>query len=397
MLKKTLLITLSFMLFSCGTTKVDFTSNQENQNQINQDNENHDDTKKVEQIKMLFAGDVMAHEENYLPGKFDRIWKYVAPKIQDADLAFCNLESPVMDTKEWRAYPSFNMHSNYVEEAIKAGFNVFSLANNHTNDQFLKGINSTRNYFKTRSDVWAAGLKEKANETLTYQIIEKEAKDGSKWKILFVAITELLNRADYSSYIDYYPPEKRTELKRSLKKLRKENECDLFIVSMHSNQPEYILKPTNDHKNFCKQLINECNVDILWSNHPHVVQSWEQFQTTDGRTAFIMHANGNTIAGQRRTPHFDNPADSFDYRGEGIFMEIVFEKDLADQKQISIKSYKPNLITVMIASEGRYVLRFLTDDFLDILDKAEYMKWKNYLFKRKQLMEAYLPELKKND
>ena len=398
MLKKVLLISLTFLLFSCGTTKID--SDSTSKNGENQNTQKTETKKETGKIKLLFAGDVMAHEENFLPGKFDRIWKYVSSKIQEADLAFCNLESPVMDSKGWRAYPSFNMHTDYVEEAIKAGFDVFSLANNHTNDQYLKGINSTRNYFKQKRDnneeIWAAGLREKANAPLTYQLIEKKSKDGSKWKILFVAITELLNKNDYSEYIDYYPSTTtaRKKLKNELKKLQTENEYDLFVVSMHNDEPEYILKPSTDHKNFCNQLINECKVDIVWSNHPHVVQDWEKVESTDGRNAFIMYANGNTIAGQRRTPHFENPANSFDYRGEGIFMEMDFEKN--KDGKIEIKKYEPHLITVMIASEGRYVIRFLTNEFLDILDEAEYLKWKNYLSERKRLMEAYLPKLKSN-
>ncbi len=304
--RKYLFVILSLILISCGTTSN--ISNPENENS-NSQNQEQSQTQNLEKklseynekinssnskINLLFAGDVMAHEENFVPGKFDRIWKYVAPKIQSADLAFCNLESPVMDSKGWRAYPTFNMHTDYVEEVIKAGFDVFSLANNHTNDQYLKGINSTRDYFKNHQGVWAAGLREYADAPLTYQIVEKEVelkdKNGNpiyeidengnetgnikaeNWKILFVAITELLNRPDYSNYVDYYPRDKRIELKNALNKLKTTKEHDLFVVSMHSDEPEYVLKVSNDHKTFCHTLIEECGVDIVWSNHPHVGQ-----------------------------------------------------------------------------------------------------------------------------
>lgn len=431
---------LLLLAFSCATpanVNTDLSGGESGNTEQNQaQTENHGDkeaekAKKAEEAKrkeierklqnasstidMLFAGDVMAHEENFKPGKFDRIWKYVSQKIQAADLAFCNLESPVMDSKKWMSYPTFNMHTSYVEEAIKAGFDVFSLANNHTNDQYLKGINSTREYFKGRNDVWAAGLREKPDGPLTYQIVEKEvelkdengnailAKDESgnekpltdKWRILFVAMTELLNRNDYESYIDHYPRNRRTQFKEALKKLRSENEHDLFIVSVHTDEPEYVLKVSADHRSFCHQLIDECGVDIVWGNHPHVVQEWEKVETKDNRDAFIMYANGNTISGQRRTQHFDNPGDSFDYRGEGIFMELSFEKkrDRADgEKKSTLKKTKASLITVMVAADDRYVIRFLDDRLLEVLDEAEYLQWKDYLSKRKKLMESYLPK-----
>ncbi len=93
---KTISILLSALItVSCATT---------NQTTKIENSDNTIENKVTESsIKLLFAGDVMAHEENFIPGKFDRIWKYVSPKIQEADLAFCNLESPVMDTKGWRA------------------------------------------------------------------------------------------------------------------------------------------------------------------------------------------------------------------------------------------------------------------------------------------------------
>ncbi|MBR6913740.1 MAG: CapA family protein [Treponema sp.] len=443
--KLSLILALSLSVLSCTTTeKIAGGENESEKGSTEQISETTNDSKKKDEpkkekekgkkedgkkenpppaqiattstISLLFAGDVMAHEENFAPGNFDRIWKYVEKKIQSADIAFCNLESPVMDTKPWKSYPTFNMHTTYVEQAIKAGFDVFSLANNHTNDQYLKGINSTREYFKNRSDVWAAGLREKADGELTYRVIEKEIpvadqngkpiteKDANgnekpkttKWKILFVAITELLNRNDYSDYIDYYPREKRALLKKQLNALKNANEHDLFVISVHNDEPEYVLKVSEDHRAFCHQLINECGADIVWANHPHVVQEWEKVQAGDNRDAFIMYANGNTISGQRRTQHFDNPGDSFDYRGEGIFMEISLEKKLSEtkgnEKKISITKTKANLITVMVSSDNRYVIRFLDDRLLEILDEAEYIKWKNYLSKRKKLMEDYLPK-----
>ena len=91
--------------------------------------------------------------------------------------------------------------------AIRIGFNAFSLANNHTNDQRLEGIRQTKKYFDNRKEIWSCGLKDKTTAPLGYQIIEKNG-----FRILFVSITEILNRQDASSYIDYYPPaEKKRE------------------------------------------------------------------------------------------------------------------------------------------------------------------------------------------
>ena len=94
-------------------------------------------------ITITFAGDIMAHTYNHNITKYDKIWRDVKSYIEDSDLAFANLESPVDQTKPVASYPNFNLPLRYVEAAIDAGFDVFSLANNHSFDQFEKGIANT--------------------------------------------------------------------------------------------------------------------------------------------------------------------------------------------------------------------------------------------------------------
>ena len=156
-------------------------------------------------LLVTFAGDLMAHKPNWDRGHFDEIYEDIKDELLECPLVFANLETPVCDSKPYSTYPNFNVHHEYVEAAIDAGFNVFSLTNNHTNDQFLEGINSTREWFlkkeaetnETQRPVFACGLKNKPEDPLTYMIIKQD-----DWTILFVSITEILNTNYYSSYID---------------------------------------------------------------------------------------------------------------------------------------------------------------------------------------------------
>lgn len=344
---------------------------------------------KEERISLLFAGDVMAHEENFGGGRFDRIWAHVEGYIRSADLAFANVEAPVMDGRRWQAYPTFNMHTDYVEQAISAGFRAFSLANNHTNDQGLAGIASTRDWFAARSGVWACGLKRRAGDPLTHRVIEAEA-GGSKWRILFVAVTELLNRPDHKEFIDYYPSTaaSRASLKESIARLRRENPCDLAVVSVHTDEPEYVLAVTDDHRRFFRELA-ESGADVVWANHPHVAKPWEVVEA-GGRRALVMYANGNTVSGQRRDPQFSRPETLRDYTGEGIFVRAEFVRKGGG---ISLDQLGARLVTTLIAPDGRYVLRFLDDELLGSLDAAENLRWRDYLAARRRLMEAQIPAL----
>ena len=365
------------LLSSCGTT-----------NYLSK-NENSENT-----LSLIFAGDIMAHTPNYKNTDYARIWRDVAPLVSSGNLSFANVEAPVANSLPWSTYPQFNMHSEYVEAAIAAGFNVFSLANNHTNDQYLEGIKETKKYFDSHKGIWTCGLKEKSGDALTYKIIEKKG-----WKVLFVAITEILNQNDYSSYIDYYPSteKKRAQLMEELKDLQERSKCDLFVLSIHTDEPEYVLKITENHRNFYKKLIEECKADIIWANHPHIVKPFEETAASSyytknlgqkERKAFIMYSNGNTISAQRTNPQFAAPETARDNTGDGLILKMKAEKK--SDGSVIFSGYEPHLITTYITPSWQFVIKKLDDDFIKTLDRAEIVNWAKYLTERKKIMEKVL-------
>ena len=379
---------------SCGTTKEVSETKPENPSVTSEKPSKNKKNAPVAELSLLFAGDVMAHTPNFKNTAFDRIWRDITPLVSSADLAFANIEAPVANGIPWNTYPQFNMHQEYVEAAIKAGFNVFSLTNNHTNDQYLDGIKQTKKYFDNRKGIWACGLKEKSGGPLTYKIIEKNG-----FKVLFVSITELLNRNDFASYIDYYPSneKKRAQLIEELKKLQEDSKADLFVLSVHTDEPEYVIKVTESHKKFFKKIIEECKADIIWANHPHVVKIFEETAAsthyTEGlgqknRKAFIMYANGNTISAQRTKPQFQAPDTPRDYTGEGLLLKMKATK-MSDGSVI-LSNYEPHLITTYITPAWQFVIKLLDDDFIATLDRAELTGWAKYLTERKKLMEKVL-------
>ncbi len=339
-------------------------------------------------ILLLFAGDIMAHAPNWSFGKYENIYADIAPIVKEADLSFANLETPVDKNVPYSTYPNFNVHSAYAQATFDAGFCVFSLANNHTNDQGRDGIIETRNYFSevrestkdSERPIYSAGLKEKSGGDLTYEVIEKNG-----WKILFVAFTELLNSPTASSWIDYIPPtkERRESLIKELVKLRKENPCDLFVVSIHTSEPEYVFEITEKQKNFYYDLL-ESSADVIWCNHPHVSKKWEVVNIQGKAKKIIFYDMGNTISAQRTNPQFKNPETLRDYTGDGYMARVRFVKN---QGETQIVFVDPILLTTYITPENQYVIKILNDNFLSELKSQENHKWADYLFERKKLME----------
>ena len=383
------------LLSSCGATQNIEKPLSESDFKPTESPENEKSEDKTESgLTLVFAGDIMAHAPNYRNTDFARIWRDVTPLVSSGDLSFANVEAPVADSIAWNTYPQFNMHSEYMEAAISAGFNVFSLTNNHTNDQSLKGMKETKKYFDNRSGIWATGLKDAPTDPLTYKIIEKNG-----WKVLFVAITEILNGYDSSSYMDYYPSteKKRSQLLSELSELQEKSKCDLFVLSVHTDEPEYVLSVTENHKKFFRELIEKCKVDVVWANHPHVVKIFEEVNASSfytetlgqkNRNAFIMYANGNTISAQRTNPQFSAPETPRDNTGDGLIMKMKATK--RKDGSVLLSSFEPHLITTYITPSGQYVIKLLEDDFISALDRAEVVNWAKYLKERKKIMEKNL-------
>lgn len=339
-------------------------------------------------ITLLFGGDIMAHSVNYNITTYEKIWRDVKHVIEPADLAFGNIEAPIDTTKPASSYPNFNMTKKYVQASIDAGFDVFSLCNNHTNDQYLPGIKETIKTVKQLTEeaeakgnnIYFSGTKATPEAPFTYNLIEKNG-----WKILFLPITELLNRPDASSYVNYVKPDEASRKKflEYAKQVKASNPCDLFIISVHTAEPEYTRNITDAQEKWYQDLLTN-GADIVWANHAHIIKNRKVIvNTKTGRDSLIMYANGNTISGQRTKPDFSakNPTGERDNTGDGLFYIVTLEKD---NKSSSLKLIKaePYFITTYINTADEYVIKPLNQDFVDYLNSVPRNNWAKYIEKR---------------
>ncbi|MGI5092522.1 CapA family protein [Treponema socranskii] len=343
-------------------------------------------------LTLLFAGDIMAHKPNYSMSDYSLIWKDIAPLALSCDFSFANIEAPVDDSLPYSTYPRFNMHSEYPEAAISAGFNVFSLVNNHSNDQGLSGMKHTREWAeKTESahkdkerEVFFSGLKKSSGDAIGYKIIKKNG-----WTIIFCAVTEVLNEKDHIEYMDYVPPapDAREAFGNRIRQIRAENPCDIFILSIHANVPEYIRSISQAQRSYYYKLL-DCGADIIWANHPHVVQEREFIGKKSERrfSKLILYANGNTISAQRTKPAFDAPDAPHEYTGDGLLYKVIYYKK--EKGGIAIlHETKAHYITTYITTAYQFVIKYLDDDFIAYLGNAGRREWMRYIAARKIIME----------
>lgn len=353
----------------------------------NQDKYCIDESVPKDTLTLLFAGDIMAHNVNYNITTYEKIWRDVKDLIQPADIAFANIEAPIDTTRPASSYPSFNMTKKYVMAAIDAGFDVFSLSNNHSNDQYAAGIKETikttnaltTEYAQQDHSVYFSGLKDSPESDFTYNVINRNG-----WKILFIPITELLNRPDASDYVNYLRPtaKNRNSFIEKIKKLKQDNPCDLFIISVHTAEPEYTREITDSQDEFYMNLL-EAGADIVWANHAHIIKDRKfVIDTRTGRNKLIMYANGNTISGQRTKPEFSskNPNSERDNTGDGLFYRISITKNRDGTTRIN--KADPLFVTTYINTANEYVIKKLNQDFVDYLNEVNRKDWAKYIERR---------------
>ncbi len=343
----------------------------------------------------------MAHSENYSMKDYSLIWSDVKDLIRKPDFAFVNVEAPVLDSKEWSSFPYFNMHSSYVQAAIDAGFNVFSLVNNHSNDQGKEGILSTRKVFSKlkesheQSDrkLYFSGIKntesEKTksgeNNEFDYVVFNKNG-----FSILFIAVTEILNQNTYKSCLNFVEPGKNgiKELSDYIKKIREIENPDFVILSFHSSEEEYVIQVGEKRKKQYREYL-DAGADIVWANHPHVVREREIFEKKDtGKIKkIIFYGNGNTISGQRRNPQYRNPREMRDYTGDGLLFEIKLVRSNSNQDEIVMENPKAYYITTLIDKNRNFILKKLNQNFIESLENEGENVKASYFRERKNITE----------
>ncbi len=271
-------------------------------------------------VRLLFAGDLMAHDTNYNTKDYDEIYRRIRGSVGWADFAFINLEFPIIDEQAYSTYPRFNVQRDYVEAAIGAGFNRFSLANNHTADFGRAGIAATREsqrFLEKRFPVRFSGLREKAGAEM--------AAEFWSWRDIrfgFLAVTGFSNRREGTDEMNLTSLRREEDRRALIKRVEAAaGKCDLLVLSFHVGV-EYARKPKPEKQEFFEELM-EGGVDILWSHHPHVLQPWEV-----SPRGTVIYSAGNFVSGQTYgMPARVNHRDSRTYKGDSALFCLELRRN----------------------------------------------------------------------
>jgi len=207
--------------------------------------------------------------------------------LSSADITFGNLETPITEGRHiLNNEMVFRSNPDTVHVLKKAGFDILSLANNHTMNFDAKGLIDTINYL-AKKDILSIGAGKNKIESNTPKYIIK-----NNIKFAFLAYNDIsftpesyeaTNNNPGISFMNIIDMEKSI-------KIAKEN-ADYVIVSMHSGN-EYVEKPNDIQVNFAHKAI-DAGADLILGHHPHVVQTIEKY-----KGKYIFYSLGNFIFDQ---------------------------------------------------------------------------------------------------
>lgn len=252
--------------------------------------------KEEHKLSMLMVGDALYHTAVYNDGKqsdgsynYDKQLSYLKPLVSKYDLAYYNQET-ILGGKEigLSSYPTFNSPQEVGDAFIKAGFNLVSLANNHTLDKGSKGVLNSAIYWrgKQKDGVMTAGSYDSIDDRNRSHIGEK---NGIKYA--FLAYTTTTNGIKAPTGKEYYVNVYDEEtVAADIAKVK--DSVDVIFVSMHWGV-EYTHTPTDEQREIAQFLADQ-GVDVVIGSHPHVIQPIEHIGDT-----VVIYSLGNLISSQR--------------------------------------------------------------------------------------------------
>jgi len=270
-----------------------------NQNEKNveksKENEKETTNKVVEELpkekrmSIIAVGDILIHESVYKDslkedGTYDFHYMFtdIEPIIKKYDLKFCNQESLIGGKALGiSGYPSFNSPDEIGDELVNLGFNLISLANNHTLDKGEDAVLYSNSYWKSKNIITAGSYSsvDERNEIKVYE------QNGIKYA--FFAYTTNSNARVKKDYLlNMYSADK---VKRDIESIK--DQVDVILVSMHwGNENTNI--PTSNQRQIAEYL-SSLGVNIIIGHHPHVVQPVERINNT-----IVIYSLGNFISNQ---------------------------------------------------------------------------------------------------
>ena len=321
-------------------------------------------------IKLLMVGDNLINDKIYNTMKtndtydFKPIYTYIKEINKDYDLAYYNQETILGGSSIGvSSYPAFNSPYEVGDATIDAGFNLVSLATNHTLDRGEQAIINSRDYWNSKDNVLAVGSYSSNEEKDKIQILKKNNITYTMLNYTYGTNgIKVPNNKEY--LVNVWPctgndpstdtkyQEYKNTVKEDIEKVR--DKVDLLIVAIHWGI-EYKYTPNEYQKDMASYLAS-LGVNIIIGTHPHVVEPITYIDNT-----LVIYSLGNFVSAQDTVEDYNTRV--------GLLSTVTINKD--SNNNISLSDLNNELIFTTDSSNSYKVIPFSNPDIKTYLNDYE--------------------------
>ena len=281
-------------------------------------------------VRVFMVGDALIHSCVYQDAKtsdggydFKPMLELIKPISSKYDLVYYNQETVLGGTELGLSnYPRFNSPYEVGDAFIDAGFNLVSLATNHTMDKGEVGVTNSVNYWNKHKDKVVTSGQWTSQESREEETAKVHEKNGIKYA--FLSYTTWTNGLETPYGKDYlnnvYSDEKAAA---DIAKVK--DKADIIIVAMHWGT-EYSLGVDYSQDRIAT-FLSEQGVQLIIGAHPHVVEPVEYIN--DGKT-FVIYSLGNLISDQEGNE-----------RLTGLMMTVKIKKKVDVDGKVTVTVEEP--------------------------------------------------------
>ncbi len=265
-------------------------------------------------ITISAVGDFLIHSQILDSQRFgDDVYNFapnyevVRPYLESPDLMIANLETTLSGPDGgYSGYPCFNSPDILADCMKNLGIDVVVNLNNHSLDRRDAGAVRTRQVLADRG-FNVIGIREKAEDK---RYLVKDV-DGVKLGMITYCYSykdesgnPTLNGIpmgeDLEKCMNIFDPNNleaaKTDMKQQIEAMKADG-VDAIVFYMHWGE-EYHLEPMPWQETLAQFLANN-GVDIIYGDHPHVVEPYDLVKSTDGtHETHVIYSLDNFIAGQ---------------------------------------------------------------------------------------------------
>ncbi len=308
---------------------------------------------KTTKTSLIMVGDNLIHSSiyeeanrnaNYEGYDFKPMYKMIKSIVSNYDIAYYNQETIIGGSEiGLSSYPAFNSPCEVADAMIDAGFNLVSLATNHTLDRGKQAVLNSRNYWNSKENVLAVGSYSSQEEKNKIDI--RESNEITYTMLNYTYGTNGIKIPNNEEYlVNIWPmngnnPEEDIEYQNykqqvleDIKRVR--DKVDVLLVAMHWGI-EYQNMPNAYQKDAAK-FLSDNGVDIIIGTHPHVIEPIDYINNT-----LVIYSLGNFVSAHE-VVNMDNRV--------GLMTSLEIEKDLKTNK-ITIKNLENELLYMYYTNE----------------------------------------------